>query len=118
MCCLGIFGHNYSTFLPLLARYELQMGPSGYGVLSAALGIGAVVGAIAVSRAGAPTPRRQLWGGLTFACLLGAVGLSMWASLTIGLLSALGVAGTVTGTTANTTLQMNVRFAVSSIAGS
>jgi MFS family permease len=108
LTCLGIFGFNYSTFLPLLARYELDMGPSGYGILSAGLGAGAILGALAVARAGRGTPSRQVWGGLAFALVLGCVGLSGSPFLSVLLLAALGIAGTTFTTTANTTLQMQV----------
>lgn len=106
--CLGIFGFNYSTFLPLLARYELEMGASGYGTLSAALGVGAVAGALVIARLGYTSPYRQIAGGATFSLLLATVGLSPWVGLTLPLLTALGVAGVFFSTTANTTLQLEV----------
>jgi MFS family permease len=106
LSCLGIFGFNYSTFLPLVARYELQLGSSGYGILSAALGVGAVVGALAIARLGYDTPYRQMAGGVAFSLLLAAFALSPWLGLSLALLAGLGIAGVFFTTTANTTLQL------------
>lgn len=108
LSCLGIFGFNYSTFLPIMARNELQMGPSGYGTLSAALGVGAILGAAVVARQGYTSPLRQVGGGVAFAALLLGVGLSPWLVVSVLLLGGLGVAGTLFTTTANTTLQLTV----------
>ena len=108
LSCLGLFGFNYSTFLPLLATYQLQLGIAGYGPLSAALGIGAILGAIAVARVGYTTPMRQVWGGVGFAFVLAAVGSSSWVPATLVLMAGLGFASTVFTTTANTTVQMSV----------
>ncbi|HZT06975.1 MAG TPA: MFS transporter [Chloroflexota bacterium] len=108
LSCLGIFGFNYSTFMPLLARYRLGLGAGGYGTLSVALGAGAIVGAVAIARVGYTSPLRQAWGGIGFAVFLAGVGWSSWAGLSLGLIAALGLAGTVFTTTANTTLQLSV----------
>jgi MFS family permease len=108
LCCLGIFGFNYSTFLPLLARYELDLGASGYGTLSTALGAGSVLGALGIAHLGYRSPRRQVVGGLAFGVILASIGLSPWLWLSIALMGALGMAGVVFTTTANTTLQLAV----------
>jgi MFS family permease len=108
LSCLATFGFNYSTFLPLLARYVLDMGPSGYGTLSAALGAGAIVGSLIIARQGYSSPLRQIAGGIAFSLVLAAIGLSGWAALTIALMAALGISGTFFATTANTTVQLHV----------
>jgi MFS family permease len=105
---LATFGFNYSTFLPLLARYELDMGPSGYGTLSAALGAGAILGSIVIARRGYSSPLRQVAGGIAFSLILGAVGVSPWLVTTLVLMALLGGAGTFFSTTANTTVQLYV----------
>jgi MFS family permease len=108
LSCLGMFGFNYSTFLPLLATYQLNLGIAGYGPLSAALGVGAIFGAMAVARVGYTSPVRQVWGGVGFGVILAAIGFSMWLWPTLVLMAALGFAGTVFTTTANTTVQLSV----------
>ncbi|MBI4493370.1 MAG: MFS transporter [Chloroflexi bacterium] len=108
LTCLAIFGFNYSTFLPLLARYQLGLGASGFGLLSAALGSGSLVGALAVARWGRASARRLVGAGIAFSALLAGVGLSPWFALSLALLAALGMAGVVFTTTANTSLQLGV----------
>ncbi len=105
---LATFGFNYSTFLPLLARYVLDMGPSGYGTLSAALGAGAIVGSLIIARRGYSSPLRQVGGGIAFSLLLAAIGVSPAVGTTLVLMALLGAAGTFFSTTANTTVQFHV----------
>ena len=45
-------GFNFNVVLPLLASDRLHVGPEGFGLLSAAFGAGAVVGALAVAARG------------------------------------------------------------------
>ncbi|MBM2809632.1 MAG: transporter [Chloroflexi bacterium] len=104
---LGIFGFNYMTFMPLLARYGLDLGPSGYGMLSTALGVGALVGALLIARRTSTAPGRMVAGGIAFSGLLAAVGLSPWLATSLALLALLGTAGVLFTTTANTIVQVN-----------
>jgi MFS family permease len=53
------FSSSMFALLPLVARYELASGPSGFGILLGAFGAGAVVGAVAM-----PGLRRFLSGEL------------------------------------------------------
>jgi hypothetical protein len=76
--------------------------------LSAALGIGAIIGAAVVTRVGYTTPVRQVWGGVGFGVVLAALGFSTWLWPTLVLMGGLGFAGTVFTTTANTTVQLSV----------
>jgi predicted MFS family arabinose efflux permease len=108
LSCLATFGFNYSTFLPLLAKYELDMGPSGYGILSAALGTGAIVGSIIIARRGYSSPLRQVAGGIAFALVLGSIAISPWPALSLALMALLGISGAFFSTTANTTVQLHV----------
>lgn len=105
---LSIFAMNYSTFTPLLARNELGMGPEGYGMLSAALGAGAIVGAVAAAAAGRPTRLGQASVGVAVAVILGGVALSPWVGLTLALMAGMGALTTVFTTSANTALQLRV----------
>jgi len=40
---------NYLTFFPIYARDILDVGPAGYGLLTGAIGVGAVIGAMSIS---------------------------------------------------------------------
>ena len=103
---------NFVVYVPLLARTVLHLGPEGFGFLMAALGVGAVAGALAL---GARQPRaatRSLARGGAVACA-GLVGLSavhhVWTA--VALLLVTGFTGIVTVTGCNTALQLTARRA-------
>ncbi|HUY96883.1 MAG TPA: MFS transporter [Verrucomicrobiae bacterium] len=60
---VSTFTLNFSIFLPALARETLKVGATGYGLLSAALGVGALAAALAVAYRG-----RADWRGLLTGC--------------------------------------------------
>jgi MFS family permease len=45
----ALFILNYLTFFPIYARDILDVGPAGYGLLTGAIGVGAVVGAMSIA---------------------------------------------------------------------
>src|SRR5207244_1332828 len=57
---------------------------------------------------GYTSPVRQVWGGIGFALVLAGVGWSSWLGVTLAFMAALGFAGTLFTTTANTTVQLSV----------
>jgi MFS family permease len=79
-----ILGQSYVLLLPLFVEQELGKGPETFGALSACLGAGSAVGAMAVATFG---KQRQI-GLLMFAGVLGigicgiAYGLSPWVPVT------------------------------------
>ncbi len=89
-----ILGQSYVLLLPLFVEQELGGGPEVFGALSASLGAGAVVGAMAVATFG---KQRQI-GLLMFAGVLGtgacgiAYGLSPWVPATAAVLFVAGAA--------------------------
>ena len=48
---MGTFGYNFTTVLPLLAKYALHAGALGLGLLTSALGVGSVIAALGVASA-------------------------------------------------------------------
>jgi MFS family permease len=102
----GAFGNNFNVFLPLLARYALDAGPFGLGVLFSCLGAGSVVAAMAVAGGGVPSERRLFIGAAAFALGLMIVAGSSWFGLTAGLMVLLGIANISFSTAANTRLQL------------
>ena len=60
------------ALLPLVATQRLGLGADGYGVLFAALGIGAVLGALVLGRVRARLSTNAMFGA---ACVLYAAGL-------------------------------------------
>ena len=61
---VGLFGQNFRVVLPLLAQDTFHGGPEVYGYLTAALGLGAVVGALA----SAARETATAW-GLVLSCM-------------------------------------------------
>ncbi len=104
---VGMFGYNFITILPLLAKFVLLGGPEMFGALTAALGIGSMAGALLVAGRQKPT-RKFIY---TFAAAFGAIDIgisfSRNYSLTIVLLLALGLASIAYIASTNTSLQMN-----------
>jgi MFS family permease len=105
---VGTFGYNFSVVLPLLAGFVLHTDAAGLGSLSAFLGLGALFAALATAYAKRITLRRLLLGAGMFSLLLGGVALSNLFATSAVLLVALGFAGVITTTSANTLLQLTV----------
>jgi MFS family permease len=107
MAVVSTLAYNFSVVLPLLAKYVYGRGGGAYGALSAAMGVGALAGAlIMASRA---RPSRRLLAGSTF--VLGAVTLALAVSPSYlwGLLIMVpvGGAGVLFISTTNSLLQLN-----------
>ena len=101
---VGVFGQNFRVVLPLLAQDTYHGGARGYGNLTAALGLGAVIGALAGAAHGRSSPR-----GLLLACLaFGVVNLiaATMPSFALALvaIAAVGVGNIVVNTLARTVL--------------
>jgi MFS family permease len=108
VAAIGTFGYNFSVVLPLLSGFVLHTDAAGFGALSAFLGFGSVVGAIVTAYMRQVTVGRLMLGSTCFAVLLGAVAISTNYALSGTLLIALGFAGILFSTSANTLLQLNV----------
>jgi len=103
---VGTFGYNFTVMLPLVDRYVLHRGPGGLGLLTGALGLGAVISALVIAGREAATKRMLFIGGACFAALLGAVAVSQWFVLTLVLLLLAGIASTAFQATSNTSMQL------------
>ncbi len=57
MALVGTLAFNFQTVLPLLAHFTFGQDASGYALLLAAMGAGAIVGALATGARGATGPR-------------------------------------------------------------
>ena len=108
VAAIGTFGYNFSVVLPLLAGFVLHTSATGFGGLSAFLGIGSLLAAVTTAYARKVTARRLLIGSACFSILLAAVAFSTNFTLSAALLVALGFAGIIFATTANTLLQLTV----------
>jgi MFS family permease len=108
VAAIGTFGYNFSVALPLIAGFVLHTNAAQFGALSAFLGIGSLAGAVTTAYVRQITARRLLLAAGFFSVLLAGVALSPIFVVSCVLLVALGFAGIVFATTANSLLQINV----------
>lgn len=110
LLAVSVFLLNYNTLVPLLAREVLGQGAQGLGLLMAALGLGALGGALAFAWLGRGRP--PLGALLAPASVLGVATLSLAAVrhdwIAAGLLFAMGFAGILFMAGTNTTVQLTV----------
>jgi MFS family permease len=106
---IGTFGYNFSVFLPLLAHDAFAGGSEAFGLMNAAMGVGSVVGALAIVARVAPRQGMLLLAGAGFCGLLMVVALTPWFPLVLVPLTLLGVVSVVYSATTNTLLQIHTR---------
>ncbi len=101
-----LFGVNFNVMLPLFATDVFHAGPVGYGLISAAYGLGALFSALWVAWGNhTPSIRSLLVAAFAFSVLEIAFALSHVYILSLPLLAGVGFAQIVMSTTANTTIQ-------------
>jgi MFS family permease len=104
---IGTFGFNFSVITPLVANNLVKTDASGFGLLSAGMGIGALIAALGTAYARRITIRRLLISAGVFSLFLGALALSTSFWLSMVLLVVTGMAGITCATAANSLLQLN-----------
>ena len=57
MAIIGTFTYEFSVLLPLMAEYTFDAGASGYAALTAAMGVGAVIGGLYTASRKRSTPK-------------------------------------------------------------
>ena len=107
MAVVSTLAYNFSVVLPLLAKYAYGRGGGAYGALSAAMGVGALAGALLMaSRA---KPSRRLLVGSTFIFGVATLALAVAPDYLYALviMVPLGGAGVLFISTTNSLLQLN-----------
>ena len=105
---LSVFGFPYISMMPVYARDVLHRGAGGYGILTSSIGIGAVIGALAIALYSARIRARgrlMLIGGTAFGILLMLFAASRSLGLSVALLALAGCAMIVNNSLTNTLLQ-------------
>lgn len=101
-----LFGSNFGVVLPLLATNVLNVGATGYGFLSAATGIGALISTLWLAWDNRrPTARSVLTGALAFCVLLAVFAISRIYPLSLVLIASVSFAEMAFATQALTSLQ-------------
>ncbi len=103
---VALFGQNFRVVLPVLARDTFDQGAQAYGWLTSALGVGAVLGALAAATRQVSTPRSLLSWTFVFAAvnLLAAIVPNLGAALVA--MVAVGIANITFNTLGRTLLQL------------
>ncbi|HVL65477.1 MAG TPA: MFS transporter [Actinomycetota bacterium] len=105
MAVVGTFAFNFRLTVPLLAEKVFDGGAGAYGMLSAMLGLGTLIGALGSAHAARPSRRLLLGSALAFGSLTlvtAAAPTLLWAA---GVIVPTGAASIVFAATANTMLQ-------------
>ena len=108
VCVVSLCVFNFTIFVPLLARGVLRLGAEGFGFLMAALGAGAVSGALALAALGGrQSPLRAIFtaGMLACAATLSLATVADFRTAVV-LLYVLGFFAIVFIASCNTTLQL------------
>lgn len=104
---VGTFGFNFSTVLPLLVKFVLRGGPEILGVITSAVGIGSMIGALLVAGQTQPKRRFVYAFATSFGLLEVALALSHHYILSVVLLGLIGMSGIAYTASTNTLLQLN-----------
>jgi MFS family permease len=103
---IGIFAYNFTVTLALLAKVTFHGGAGAYSLLTACMGIGAVVGGLFAAHRAHPTPRLLQVLALVFGGLLAAVALAPTLITASMFITFMGAASIGFIATANATLQL------------
>ena len=103
----GIFGFPFVVLLPVFARDVLHVGSQGLGVMSAAVGFGALVAAFSVATFGPRLSRGRVikWSGPAFGLWVAAFAWARWYPAVLALLALAGFAMVANNAATNAMLQ-------------
>ena len=105
---IGTMGFNFSVLLPLEATVVLKSGAVVFGLLSSALGVGALIGALMLARrTGAPTNRMLVNMALIFGLLEAAMALTRSVPVALVMIAITGYAMSSFSASANTRTQLS-----------
>jgi MFS family permease len=106
MGIVGTLGYNFQAVLPLLARFTFHGGPDTYAVLVAAMGLGAIVGALINGARGSVTPMLLVGAALVFGVVSLLAAGAPTLALEIAALAPLGAATVTLAASINSSLQL------------
>ncbi len=97
---------NFNVVVPAMAAGVLNVGPTGFGFLNAAIGAGAVLVAFPVASLGRPMVRLLIGGIIVLGLSLAGFAVSTSFPMAMATISIAGAAGLVVAVTANSLVQM------------
>ncbi|WP_319454705.1 MULTISPECIES: MFS transporter [unclassified Mycobacterium] len=105
---VGAFGWNWQTLLPLFSADTLHGDAAQFGLLVSMLSVGALVGAVVVSRMERPSRRYLLVACAVLAAALMATAAAPNLAVAIATVIVIGLAGTIVNISSQTRLQLLV----------
>ena len=106
MAVVGIFAFNFTTTLPLLAKFTFHGGAGTYSAFTAAMGAGAIVGGLMVAHRSRPSTALLSLIGLAFGAMILLVAAAPTEVVAMAVLVLMGVCSISFIATANATLQL------------
>lgn len=106
MALVGTLAFNFTVVLPLLARYTYGGGASEFAVLFSAMGVGAVIGALANGARGTVSVRRVGVSATLFGLALAATAAAPTIGFALVALALAGAASVTFASSVNATLQL------------
>jgi len=106
MVFIGMLAYEFQVTLPVLAHQVFDQGAAGFGVMTAAMGVGAVVGGLWTAGRGRTGLRPLLIAATAFGVLILLVAIAPTLPLALLVLLLLGAASVSFTAISNTTLQL------------
>jgi|SRR5579884_2303957 len=106
MVVIGTLTYEFSVVLPLFARFTFHGGAGSYAALTAAMGLGAVIGGVFTAGRAKPGARRLLLAALLFGVTILVTAVTPSLMLAIVALVAVGFFSIMFTSLANSTLQL------------
>jgi MFS family permease len=112
MALVGTFGFNFQVVLPLLAKFSFGGGASTYATLLCAMGVGSVIGALAIGSHGRTGGSVIAAAALAFGTMALLAALMPSLALEVPVLALLGGAAVIFAASVNSSLQLAVEPAM------
>ena len=109
MAAVGCLAYEFQVSLPVMARHGLHAGATGFGFMTAAMGVGAVVGGLFVAGARQDRRRRLVVAAVAFGVAFTFAALAPNLATELVALALVGSASITFMSTGNSTLQLTAR---------
>lgn len=107
LAVISTLAYNHSVILPLLTKSAFGRGGGSYGAMSAAMGVGALAGALIMAARGRPTRRLLIGAAFAFGGFTVALALAPTYYIGLSLLVFMGGSGVLYISVTNAILQLN-----------
>jgi MFS family permease len=106
MAVIGTLAFNFSVILPLFATRTFHLGAGGFGALTSALGVGAVLGGLGAASRRGVTNARLVWLAFAFGAALVATAIAPSLAIAMLTLVVMGAFAFAYVATTNSSLQL------------